>query len=967
MTSKEVTIRLFKRIGEGLYNLLTSRLLLLFIIFVGMAALLIYRLFDLQIVNGESYVDNFRLMIQRERITEGTRGNIYDRNGNLLAYNELAYSVTIEDVYESGSTRNEKLNETLYKLIHMIEDNGDNIVSDFNIILNDNNDYEFTVEGTRLLRFKADVYGCATLDSPKFKYYMKNASAQEIIDYLVERFGIGAYLIGEDGKRDFLPGEGYTKKEILQLVTLRYQMNLYSFQRYIPTTVATDVSQKTVAVIMENVSELEGVAIEEDMIRKYNYPYYFSHILGYTGKISSEELTTLSEQDDSYTMNDTVGKGGIEQVMELQLQGKKGSETIYVDNLGKVVDITDIVESQAGNDVYLTLDKDLQVAIYNILEQKLAGIIVSKTRNIYNYDPLKSASRQDIIIPIDDVYFALFDNNVIDINHFTDENAYDTEREIHQIFLEKQADVLASIEAELSTTKTPYNELTKEFKNYESYIVTMLTEQGVLVSSAIDRDDPTYIAWTTDEVISLNEYLSYAIAQNWIDITKLSVESQYSDSTEVLNSVIQYIIENLQNNVRFSKKMYKYMISDQTITGRQVCMLLWEQDQISVEESQIVSLKNGSTSAYNFILDMIKTLQITPAQLALDPCSASCVVTDVHTGEVLALVSYPGYDINRLANGVDAEYFAKLQSDLSVPQWSAATQQETAPGSTFKMVSAVAAMEEGVISSLSETVNCNGTFDKLGPSTIHHCWNRYGHGNMNLSNAIANSCNVFYYEVGYRLAQDASGYNSEYGLARLEKYADMFGLTEKSGVEITESEPHFSDEYIVPSAIGQGSNNYTTVGLARYLTAVANSGTVYKLSILDKLTDSKGNLIEDYTPEIRNTIDIDDSIWNAIHTGMRTVVEKKTYYKDLAVNVAGKTGTAQEGRNRTNHALFLSYAPYEDPEISVTVRIAYGYSSDYAAQTARDVYKYYYGLAEEDELLTGTAEIPETVSRTQQD
>lgn len=964
---KEVTIRLFKRIGEGLYNLITSRLLLLFIIFVGMAVVLIYRLFDLQIVNGESYVDNFRLMIQRERITEGTRGNIYDRNGNLLAYNELAYSVTIEDVYESGSgsTRNEKLNETLYKLIHMIEDNGDSIVSDFNIILNDNNDYEFTVEGTRLLRFKADVYGCATLDSPKFKYYMRNASAQEIIDYLVERFRIGTIRPGEDGDRTFFPGEGYTKKEILQMVTLRYQMNLYSFQRYIPTTVATDVSQKTVAVVMENISELEGVAIEEDMIRRYNYPYYFSHILGYTGKISSEELATFSEQDDSYTMNDTVGKGGIEQVMELELQGKKGSETIYVDNLGKVIDITDIVEAQAGNDVYLTLDKDLQVAIYNILEQKLAGIIVSKTRNIYNYDPLKAASRQDIIIPIDDVYFALIDNNVIDINHFTEENAYETEREVHQIFLEKQASVLASIAEELSTTKTPYDKLTKEFKNYESYIVSMLTEKGVLVSSAINRDDPTYIAWTTEEVISLNEYLTYAIAQNWIDVTKLSVESQYSDSTEVLNSMIQYIIENLQNNVRFSKKMYQYMISSQTITGRQICMLLWEQDLITVEESKITALKNGSANPYNFMLDMIRTLQITPAQLALDPCKGSCVVTDVNTGEVLALVSYPGYDINKLANGVDAEYFAKLQADLSVPQWSAATQQETAPGSTFKMVSAVAAMEEGVVSSLSEKISCHSIFDKIEPPI--RCWSSVGHGPMNLSNAIANSCNVYFYEVGYRLAQDENGYNDEYGLSRLEKYADLFGLTEKSGIEITESEPKFSDEYIVPSAIGQGSNNYTTVGLARYLTAVANSGTVYKLSILDKLTDSKGNLLEDYSPEVRNTIDIDDSIWNAIHTGMRTVVEKKTYYKDLTVNVAGKTGTAQEGRNRTNHAVFLSYAPYEDPEISVTVRIAYGYSSDYAAQTARDVYKYYYGLAEEDELLTGTAAIPETVSGTQQD
>ncbi len=956
---------MFRRIGESLYNLITSRLLLLFIMFAGMAVILIYRLFDLQIVNGESYLDNFRLMIQKEKIIEGTRGNIYDRKGNLLAYNELAYSVTIEDVYESGSTKNEKLNETLYKLIHMIEDNGDNVISDFNIILNENNDYEFTVEGTRLLRFKADVYGISAIDSDDFKYYMKNASAQEIMDYLINRFKIGSYHETAGGKREFVPEEGYTKREILELVTLRYQMNLYSFQKYIPTTVATDVSLETVAVIMENAPDLEGVAIEEDMIRRYNYPYYFSHILGYTGKISSEELAELSLQDESYTMNDTVGKGGIEQVMELKLQGKKGSETIYVDNLGKVIETTDVVEPQAGNDVYLTLDKDLQVAIYNILEQKIAGIIVSKTRNMFNYDPLTSSSRQNIIIPIDDVYFALFNNNVLDISHFNDVNAYDTEKEVYQIFLDKQQSVLASIEEELSTLKTPYNELTKEYKNYESYIVSMLMDKGVLVSSAIDREDPTYIAWTTEEVISLNEYLTYAISQNWIDTAKLSVTSQYSDSTEVLNGIIQYIVENLRSNTKFSKRLYKYMISDQTITGRQVCMLLWEQDIISVEESKITALKNGVSNPYNFMLEMIQTLQITPAQLALDPCSGSCVVTDVNTGEVLALVSYPGYDINKLANGVDADYFAKLQADLSVPQWSAATQQETAPGSTFKMVSAVAAMQEGVISSLSETVFCTGIFDKIEPAI--RCWSSAGHGSMNLSNAIANSCNVFYYEVGYRLGQDSNGYNSEYGLSRLKKYADMFGLTEKSGIEITESEPKFSDEYIVPSAIGQGTNNYTTVGLARYVTAVANSGTVFKLSILDKLTDSKGNLIEDYTPEVRNTIDIDNSIWDAIHAGMRSVIEKKQYYKDLAVNVAGKTGTAQEGRNRTNHAVFLSYAPYENPEISITVRIAYGYSSDYAAQTARDVYKYYYGLAGEDELLTGTAEIPETVSGIQQD
>ncbi len=953
---------MFRNLREGLFNFFTSRLLLLFIVFVGMAVTLIYRLFDLQIVNGQAYLDNFRLMIEKEKIIQGTRGNIYDRNKNLLAYNELAYSVTIEDVYESNSSGREQLNDTLYKLIHMVEENGDSIISDFNIILNENNDYVFSVEGTKLSRFKADVYGHALITDLKFSE--ENASAPEIIDYLCNKYKIGEYEILADGKKGsaFFAGKGYTKREALQLVTIRYQMSLYSYQKYISTTIATDVSLETVAVVMENADTLDGVAIEEDTIRKYNYPYYFSHILGYTGKIDSDELAALTEQDSTYTMNDIVGKGGIEQVMEIDLQGQKGSQTIYVDNMGKVIDTTDIVESQAGHDVYLTIDKDLQVAIYNILEQKLAGILVSKIRNIYNYDPLTSSSRQNIIIPIDDVYYALFNNNVIDINHFSDANAYDTEREVLQIFNDKKARVLASIEAELLETKTPYDKLTKEYQNYESYIVSMLTEKGVLVSSAIGREDATYIAWTNDEVISLNEYLTYAVSKNWIDVTKLSVESQYSDSYEVLSSIVQYILQNLDDNTKFSKMMYKFMISDQTISDRQICMILWEQDLISVDESKITALKSGQTRPYNFMLEMISTLQITPAQLALDPSSGSCVVTDVNTGEVLALVSYPGYDINKLANGVDAEYFAKLQADLSVPQWSAATQQETAPGSTFKMMVAVAAMEEGAVSSVGETITCTGVFDKIPPD-IHRCHIYPGaHGAMNLQNAISNSCNMYVYEIGYRLSLDGSNYNSNYGLSRLEKYADLFGLTEKSGVEITESEPNFSSEFSVPTAIGQGSNNYTTVGLARYVTAVANSGTVYNLSILDKVADADGTIIKDYTPEIRNVIDIDANIWNTIHAGMRGVVEKKKYYGELPVHVAGKTGTAQEGRNRTNHALFLSYAPYENPEISVAVRIAYGYSSDYAAQTARDVYKYYYDLAEEDELITGTAEIPDAVS-----
>lgn len=113
--------------------------------------------------------------------------------------------------------------------------------------------------------------------------------------------------------------------------------------------------------------------------------------------------------------------------------------------------------------------------------------------------------------------------------------------------------------------------------------------------------------------------------------------------------------------------------------------------------------------------------------------------------------------------------------------------------------------------------------------------------------------------------------------------------------------------------------------------------------------------MEEFEPEIRNTIDMPEEYWNAIHSGMRQVVENKRYFSDLSVNVAGKTGTAEERKTRPNHALFVCYAPYEQPEISIATRIPYGYSSDYAAEATKDIVKYYYGLETEDELITGTA------------
>lgn len=960
---------MLKKIKNILLNFINSRTVLLYIVFFAMTCVLFNRIFQLQIVEGEDKQAEFEMKIKKERSIASTRGNIFDVNGIPLAYNELSSSVTIEDVYESKG-KNAKINGILKEVLGILWENGDTISCDFNIYIDENGEFAYSVTGTRRLRFIADVYGEPKISDLEER--QKNATANDIIEYLggTARYEVGGYADPED-KDSFAVGEGYTQRELLDIIAIRYTMSTTGYQKYIPVTIATNVSEETVATIEENQSSLEGIEIVDDTIRKYKDGPYYSQIIGYTGKISTEELTALNSQEGmdgvkqapdvkEYEMTDIVGKSGIEKVMEEYLQGTKGYETVFVDKMGREVEVLDHVDASAGNDVYLTIDSELQAAVYNILEKFVAGILVDKIVNVKNYDST-DVSSANLKIPIDDVYAALFNNNVIDLSRLPDAVEGEVQQDVYQAYLTRHSEVLTWLENELEKGTTAYQDLPEEYQVYESYIINNLLPDDQILTG-VDKTDQTYIDWTTNEILSIREYLEYAISKNWIDVTMLPLEGKYSDSAEVYSQLVSYIIQELSNSQAFQKKILQYMIEQNRITGVQMCMLLVEQDVINPSEKEIADLKSGTVSAFSFMINLIRNLEITPAQLALDPYSASCVLTDVNTGDVRALVSYPSYDNNRLANGIDSEYYARISSgeDLSRPMWNYATQMRTAPGSTYKMVSASAALMENVVN-LSTTIDCPGIFTRFSDYQPR-CWKRSGHGALNVSEAITNSCNVFFYEVGYQLGLNGEKYDQDLGNEKLAKYADLFGLTEKSGVEIEESDPKVSDALSVVSAIGQGTNNFTTAGLARYVTTVANSGTCYDLTLLDKVTDTSGNLLADYQAEVRNTVDMPQAYWDAIHQGMRGVVENKSYYKDFAVNVAGKTGTAEEDKSRPNHGLFVGYAPYEQPEVAMAIRIANGYSSDYACQLSKQVMTYYFDLDENGTLLNSqTALSPEAV------
>ena len=942
-----------KEIFDYILSLFKSRIFPLIMVFIVLVGVLVNRLFSLQIINGESYVKDLSSSIQKDMSVAATRGRIFDKNGVLLAYNDLAYAVRISDSgkYEDNDTKNRLLNTSIDKTLTIIEEKGDSYSNDFPIVYS-NGMYEYNIKDNELLRFLRDIYGKRSIS--ELSDEQRNVSAGELFKQLCDRYGVavagddyindgGAMaatikLLKEQGMNPV--ADGFSVEHALMIVNLRRYMSANSYNRYISFTIANEVSDETVAAILENSDELAGVTVDEQYIRRYVDSMYVSQILGYTGTVSSSELETL---DDSYDSNDIVGKSGIEKSMESELAGTKGTRKVYVDTVGRITEVLDEQDSSAGNDVYLTIDINLQKKIYNALEDKIIQILLTYMRNgdtKYSYN--SNGSVNTVYILAKEVYFALIDNNIVSIKHIASQST-DTERQIYSAFLSKQDSTMEWLRNELSVGDTPYGKLDEEQQLYIWYVYTSLKDRGVFNTANVDTDDNVYKDWTEGNGTSLKELLTHGISKNWINLNIFSSE-QYTSLQESYDALIDYIDSYLREDTSFYKKMYKYMVNAGNISGRQICMLLYEQGVLDMndENSRYASLASGGLGAYEFMVYAITNKIITPAQLALQPCSASTVITNPQNGDILAMVSYPSYDNNKLSGTVDAKYFNSLINDKAAPMINRATQSFTAPGSTYKPCTTIAGMDTGTISS-GTTFYCSGSFDKVTPAP--KCWRLSGHGGEVAATAIRDSCNVYFYNVGYNLACRKDGtYNSTYGTSTLQKYSDLLGLSTKAGVEIEENSPQASNTNSIASAIGQGNHKYSTLNLARYVTTIASSGKCYNLTLIDKITDSDGNLIRKNEAEVDHQVELSSNIWDTVHEGMTLAGNSYTGISKLGMKIAAKSGTAQENTKEPDHSLLVTYSPYDNPEICVSVCIQHGYSSGTSIDLTADIYKIYYGL-----------------------
>lgn len=343
--------------------------------------------------------------------------------------------------------------------------------------------------------------------------------------------------------------------------------------------------------------------------------------------------------------------------------------------------------------------------------------------------------------------------------------------------------------------------------------------------------------------------------------------------------------------------------------------------------------------------------------------SGAAIVMNVKTGEVLSMASYPDFNPQDFVGGISSENWEKYNTE-DTPQVNKTMQTAYAPGSIFKMVTAIAGLESGAITT-KETINDTGVYPKY---TNPKCWiytdYHKGHGRLNVSGAIQHSCNYFFYETADRM-----------GIDTLAKYAKYFGLGTKTGIELPnetsgtlaskETKQNLYNEQwyageTLSAAIGQSYNSFSLVQIAKYISMLANGGNKIQPTIVEKIINSDGTEvsreeIQNYIKEKAGIVDenqedisISQDNLRAILEGMESVTDDQggtaySIFKNFAISVGGKTGSAETSTGKVN-AWFVGFAPYDDPQIAVVVLVENGGHGYYTAEAVKEIIEQYFGM-----------------------
>lgn len=920
-------------------ELCKSRIFIMLCGILVLFGIIVLRLFSLQVVHGAEYRESVTTSISKDLTVPASRGSIYDRYGRPLAINQVAYSVQVDGSVTLSFSDAERA-ALVSALTEHITAQG---AAADSLPISKTTPYRFLFTGTaeeqaaQAEKWKKSI----GLGKKQLEY-----TAAECLEYLCESYAVPeegspaerrSYLalcmsgdknimaltlamklaeFGEtitdelpmdskapfslqfngnasreeswketmlmeqeelqydsmqtlDYLRDFfgLP-EGLPDQLVRDTLGIRYSLYLKRYQQYQTVTIATEISDKTLAYVEENQDTFPCVFVDTVSLRVYPEGKYFSHILGYIRQMTENDYALYKDDLDAngkpiYSQTDIVGQDGMEKLYERELNGTDGKVYIEVDNQGRRMSIIDSTDPIAGKDLFLTLDSRLQKVAYDALEDELRKVILNKLTTTGK----NAVSTTEL--------FA----SMINVNH---------------------------------------------------------------ISAA--------------KLIKAEEGMQYEIYRRLLArIPDFSPEQEDAES-----AAKEFLLEELEAG---------------RITPRELLLVMIEQGRLPATEEEISGLQNGTLPPLRMILNKLNSGELSPADTGLDPCTGSVFVTQVGTGEVLASVTYPSYDNNELVNTFNNTYYNDLLQDGNTPLVNRPLKQKKASGSTFKMITALAGLESGTITPETQITD-HGIFKDTGVPYAR-CWiysNTGGnHGSLNVSEALEVSCNYFFYELAYRMGNASMG-TSNNSITTLNEYMAAFGLNQYTGLELDEygptmaspsnkekavktfnpdattSQTRWTDGDTIRTAIGQSINSYTPAQITKYISTLANGGTLYRLHMVDRVQNPDGSLYAQVEEEVENVIELQEENLQAVYEGMAAVNygRKGTLrgvFDDLPVKVASKTGTAEEDKNRSSHTWYVCFAPYEQPQIAITVMIPFGEGSGTPAPAvSKAIIREYLGL-----------------------
>lgn len=516
--------------------------------------------------------------------------------------------------------------------------------------------------------------------------------------------------------------------------------------------------------------------------------------------------------------------------------------------------------------------------------------------------------------------------------------------------------------------------------------------RAVTISEDIPREAVAEFSESSEKFAGINivvkpvrEYTSGNLASHILGYAgKISSEEyesrkNYYSSNDIIGKTgIEYVFEEYLKGKNGIKQID--MAVDGTTTAEYIA-----EEAIAGSDVVLTIDANLQKIAENALSDNIQKISSGGFGKAYDAKAGAVVVMNVNSGEVLAMASYPDYNPADFVGGISTEAWNNYTNNEAKPLVNKAIQNSYSPGSTFKMVTAIAGLESGVIN-LNTKINDTGIYTKYKdyqPKCWYYSDYHIGHGYLDVSGAIEKSCNYFFYETADRM-----------GIDNLVRFAKYFGLGSKTGIELQSetsgvlasketrpqlhpNEPYWSPGNTLQAAIGQSDNEFSPLQMARYISMLANGGHKVNVSIVKTIRNADGSEVskEEINQFVNkklglegdNTenIEINQSYLNAVLEGMKSVTSDTggtayVRFKDFNISVGGKTGSAEAPNNQV-HAWFVGFAPFENPEIAIVVMVENGGHGNYTAEVVRDIMAEYFGMntqnVEEDMSATPYVEI----------